>query len=116
MGPPFHGDGQMQLYANIIAGVSKVSFPPMCRGTVADVIKALLKKSAKDRLPMRQGGLDKLKNMKWFVDFDWVAMASQQLEVPYKPVAKGVADLLCAEEEEEMPKQYDYIDDGSGWD
>merc|ERR1711862_752563 len=59
--PPFESQHPMQIYAKVIKGIGKVSFPPKCIGPCADLVKSLLKKDPADRLPMRPGKTQNLK-------------------------------------------------------
>jgi len=116
--PPFESAYPMQTYSKIMKGIIKVPFPPKCTGTTGELIKSLLKKEPSERLPMRTGGISNLRNHPWLQQgFDWTAFQAQTLEPPYKPVVKSKKDIAnFSVRKEDMPKQYDYRDDGSGWD
>jgi hypothetical protein len=107
----------MQIYAKVMKGIQKVPFPVKCQGAVGDLIKALLKKEPSERLPMRPGAVKNLKEAKWYQGFDWDAMKVQEVEAPYKPNVKNKKDIAnFSARKEDMPKQLEYKDDGSGWD
>merc|ERR1719210_1611560 len=97
-------------------GISKVPFPVKCTGPVGDLIKSLLKKEPSERLPMRPGGTKNLKDHKWYTGFEWQKMEKLDVDPPYKPVCKsnsGIANFSARKED--MPKQIEYKDDGTGW-
>merc|ERR1740138_1000483 len=82
--PPFESAYPMQIYSKVMKGISKVPFPPKCQGNVEELVKSLCKKDPSDRLPMKKGGAQKLKDHKWYSSFDWGAMEGGSLEAPYK--------------------------------
>jgi|Transcript_2938 cGMP-dependent protein kinase len=115
--PPFESAYPMQIYSKVMKGISKVPFPPKCQGAVGELIKALLKKEPSERLPMQPKGQTKLRESKWYAGFDWKAMQDLSMEVPYKPVVKSKKDIAnFSARKEDMPRQIEYKDDGSGWD
>jgi cGMP-dependent protein kinase len=115
--PPFESAYPMQIYSKVIKGINKVPMPTKCQGSVAELIKALLKNDPSERLPMLAGGIKNVKNHSWFETFDWEAMENCTLEPPYKPVVKSKKDLAnFSARKEDMPTQLHYTDDGSGWD
>jgi len=115
--PPFESAYPMQIYTKVMKGINKVTIPPKCGGTTGELIKALLKSEPGERLPMKTNGSELLKTHKFFSGFDWGKMKSLQVEPPYKPVVKSKKDLanFCARKED-MPKQLEYHDNGTGWD
>jgi CRP-like cAMP-binding protein len=115
--PPFESAYPMQIYSKVMKGISKVPFPPKCQGPVGDLIKALLKKEPSERLPMQPQGQKKMREHKWYASFPWEEMKSLSMEAPYKPVVKNKKDVAnFSARKEDMPRQIEYKDDGSGWD
>jgi serine/threonine protein kinase len=115
--PPFESAYPMQIYSKVMKGIAKVPFPPKCQGPVGDLVKALLKKEPSERLPMRPGGVKNLKDHKWYGGFDWGAMTNLTMDAPYKPVVKSKKDIAnFSARKEDMPRQIEYKDDGTGWD
>jgi serine/threonine protein kinase len=115
--PPFESAYPMQIYSKVMKGINKVPFPVKCQGPVGDLIKAFLKKEPSERIAMRPGGVRNIKEHRWYQDFDWASMESGTLEGPYKPKVKSKKDIAnFSARKEDMPKQLEYKDDGSGWD
>jgi len=117
--PPFESAYPMQTYSKVMKGIQKIAFPPKCQGAVCDVIKGLLMKDPSQRLPMRPGGSKNLKDQKWFgsSNFKWQEMESLEMTPPYMPVVKSKKDIAnFTVRKEDMPRQLEYVDDGSGWD
>lgn len=66
---------------------------------------------------MRPGGVTNLTSHAWYQGFDWDSFKKLELEAPYKPVVKGKKDIAnFSARKEDMPRQIEYHDDGSGWD
>merc|ERR1712083_661777 len=115
--PPFESAYPMQIYSKVMKGINKVTFPPKCQGEVQKIIVGLLKREPSERLPVRPGKTQNLKTHKWYGDFNWDAMEQIELEPPYLPVVKSKKDILnFSARKEDMPRQIEYHDDGSGWD
>mmetsp|Transcript_10990 Transcript_10990/g.31122 ORF Transcript_10990/g.31122 Transcript_10990/m.31122 type:complete len:791 (+) Transcript_10990:77-2449(+) len=115
--PPFESAYPMQIYSKVMKGISKVTFPPVCQDKVGELIKSLLKKEPSERLPMKTGGTQNIKDHKWFSGFQWDKMGALELPPPYVPVVKGKNDIAnFSARKEDMPRQIEYKDDGSGWD
>merc|ERR1719254_103036 len=115
--PPFESAYPMQIYSKVMKGISKVPFPPKCQGPVGDLIKGLLKKEPSERLPMRPGAIKNMRDCKFYTGFNWKEFIDATLEPPYKPVVKSKKDIAnFSARKEDMPKQIEYHDDGTGWD
>merc|ERR1712032_494471 len=121
--PPFESAYPMQTYSKVMKGIGKIAFPPICNGAVGDLIKALLRNEPSERLPMRPGGIKNLRDHKWFTGFDWTLLKNvdnkdkPQMEPPFKPTVKSQKDIAnFSARKEDMPRQIEYTDDGSGWD
>jgi len=82
---PFESVHPMEIYSKVMRGIARVKFPSECEGHTGDLVKSLLTPKAVDRLPMKQGGVQKLLEHPWFDGFQWEALRSQQLEPPYVP-------------------------------
>jgi len=115
--PPFESQFPMQIYAKVRAGIGKVPFPAKLQGPPETLIKGLLQANASERLPMRPGGTKNVRDAKWYAGFDWDAFAAGAMEPPYKPTVKSKTDIANFQaRNEDMPKQIEYRDDGTGWD
>jgi len=119
--PPFESAYPMQTYSKVMKGINKITFPNKCTGPVEVLIKGLLKREPAERLPMRPGGTKNIKDAKWYTQaapaFSWEGMQTDQMEPPYKPTVKSKKDIAnFSARKEDMPKQLQYTDDGSGWD
>ncbi|CAJ1338704.1 unnamed protein product [Effrenium voratum] len=115
--PPFESAYPMQIYAKVTKGISKVQFPPAMKGNCKNLIEQLLKNDPVERLPMKPGGVQNIKQHKWFSDFDWEAAENLGLTAPYKPTVKSKRDLQnFVARKEDAPRHLEYIDPGNGWD
>jgi len=114
--PPFESAYPMQIYSKVTKGISKIPFPAKCQGDVETLIKGLLKAEPSERLPMRPGGIQNLKEHKWYAGFDWETLNSRTMTPPYSPVVKSLKDLGNFKQKEDGPRQIEYTDPGTGWD
>jgi len=115
--PPFESPTPVETYSKVMKGIGKMKMPPKCQGAIGDLIKGLLKKEPSERLPMRPGGLQNVKDHKWYMLFNWEGMESQKLEAPYRPVVKSKRDMSnFTARKDDMPQQLEYVEDDSGWD
>lgn len=109
---PFDGEHPMRVYFQILKGIARVTMPSACTGTVGHLITELVAGSALERLPMRQGGVQRLKEHRWFADFNWEGMLSQQLEPPHVPEMLKESDLPRPLPESEVPEGWENADCG----
>mmetsp|Transcript_25216 Transcript_25216/g.58021 ORF Transcript_25216/g.58021 Transcript_25216/m.58021 type:complete len:835 (-) Transcript_25216:63-2567(-) len=107
---PFEADHPDKIYPMIIAGIHKVHFPSNIHGDCEDLVKGLCRAEPTERLPMKKGGTQNVKNHKWFqkANWDWNAMQALRVDPPHKPSHKDLG-----KKRKEM-KWVPYNDDGSG--
>jgi len=115
--PPFESAYPMQIYTKVMKGINKVVMPQKCQGATGELIKALLKNDPGERIAMKTGGVQNVKDHNFFSGFEWAKMKKLELPPPYVPVVKSKKDLanFCARKED-MPRQLEYHDPGTGWD
>jgi len=130
---PFESVHPMEIYSKVMRGIARVSFPSELHGNAGDLVRSLLTPKAVDRLPMKQGGVQKLLDHPWFDDFPWDALKSHQMEPPYVPMFQvqprdwkdlGVDQyhhhmLYFAPDRTSLPKGLEYKEDelgDYGWD
>jgi len=114
--PPFTASAPMQIFKNVLGGIKRVSMPKKCQGSAGALIKALLRKEASERLPLRAGGVPNIKKVAWYDEYDWKSFENLTMEPPYVPTVKDPCDLSNFNARaEDMPRQVSYHDDGSGW-
>merc|ERR1711957_328633 len=99
-------------------GIQKVNFPPKCKGgAIEDIIRALLKREPSERLPMKQNGMKQLKEHAFYKSLSFDEVFALTATPPYKPMVKSPKDIAnFSARKEDMPKQIEFKDDGSGWD
>eukprot|EP00404_Azadinium_spinosum_P006816 CAMPEP_0180440808 /NCGR_PEP_ID=MMETSP1036_2-20121128/13301_1 /TAXON_ID=632150 /ORGANISM="Azadinium spinosum, Strain 3D9" /LENGTH=229 /DNA_ID=CAMNT_0022447003 /DNA_START=48 /DNA_END=737 /DNA_ORIENTATION=- len=115
--PPFDSKLPMQIYQKVSKGINKVVFPKACKGDVESFIKQLCAHNPSDRLPMKKGDTQNIKNHTWYQGFDWKAMQSMTLPPPYKPVVKNKLDKSnFNSRNDDLPPQVPYKDPGTKWD
>lgn len=115
--PPFEAAAPMQIYQKVTKGIGKVTFAKACKGTVETLIKGNLHANPTERLPMKKGGSQNIKNHEWYKGFDWKAMEGMTMEAPYVPATKSKKDMAnFSARKEDMPPQVPYKDPKNGWD
>lgn len=82
---PFDAPDVTQIYKNIIKGFSKVKFPETFPSDIIDVIKSVCRKQPEERITMQKGGVENLKQMPYFTNFDWDELELGTITAPYKP-------------------------------
>jgi cGMP-dependent protein kinase len=115
--PPFESASPMQIYQKVTKGINKVQFPKACKGAVETLIKGLCQSNPSERLPMKKGGTDNVKNHAWYNGFAWANMENLTADPPYKPPIKNKKDMAnFSARKEDMPPQVPYKDPKTGWD
>jgi len=106
----------MEIYAKVMQGITRVRIPAKIKGDTTHIITDLLRRDPSDRLPMKDGGTEALKDHVFFQNFDWSALKARTLEPPYKPEVQKQKDLKnFVRKWAESPPHIEYRDDGSGW-
>lgn len=115
--PPFESATPMQIYSKVQKGIQKVVFPKKLKGNIEALVKGLCNATPSERLPMKKGGTQNIKNQAWFEGFGWDEMANFTLTPPYKPTVKSKKDAAnFSANKEDMPPQIPYKDPKTGWD
>jgi len=117
--PPFVAHDPMETFRRIGAGIDRVRFPQHCKGVVEDLVKQMCKRQPSERLPMRAGGTNNIRQHLWFSSskFDWEAMQNLTMKPPFEPDVRDPKDLSnFPPAPSEGPDKAEYEDDGSGWD
>lgn len=114
--PPFvsESDEVLQVYSQVMKGISKVTFPEACHGDAEDLVRKLCDQDPGTRLV----GAPNVMAHPWYQDFDWRAMASQSLDPPWRPLDSGGSNAVRESvHNHDLPSgSEEYVDDGSGWD
>ncbi|CAD7940719.1 unnamed protein product [Amoebophrya sp. A25] len=115
---PFDAKDPMETYQKIVRGINSVSFSYRDRDPEGmDLVKNLLKHCPSERLPMRSGGTQNLKNHNWYKNFDFDGLVKHESKPPYIPEVKGNTDMSnFRAQEADLPPQIPYKDPGTGWD
>jgi len=115
--PPFESATPMQIYQKVSRGINKVTFPKKCPANVEAFVKALCHHNPSERLPMKKGEIKNIKTHAWYKSFNWEDFFELKMNPPYKPTVKNPKDIANFNaRKEDMPRQIEYVDDGSGWD
>lgn len=115
--PPFESATPMQIYSKVQKGINKVAFPKNAKGDIETLVKGLCHSDPTQRLPMKKGETQNIKNAAWYKGFDWGKMFDQTLDPPFVPPVKSKKDIANFNaRKEDMPPQVKYVDPKDGWD
>jgi serine/threonine protein kinase len=89
--PPFFDQTPFKIYEKILVG--KVEFPKFVEPNAQDLIKGLLTKDKSKRLGNLKGGMQDVKDHKWFRGVDWASLESRKITAPIRPTVQGDDDL-----------------------
>lgn len=103
--PPFEDADAMKTYARVMQGIDKVKFHMDARGPVGELVKAMCRPNPSERLPLRPGGIQNIKEHPWYKgqSFDWEAMFALTLPPPFVPEVASKTDLSNFNAEEPDP-------------
>ena len=80
---PFNNDDPMLVYQKILKG--KIKFSTAFPSSVKSLVKHLLTHDLSKRYGNLKGGVNDIKNHRFFDDMDWNALIRYKLQPPYIP-------------------------------
>lgn len=80
---PFNDEDPMTIYQKILKG--KVKFPRDFDKSAKSLVKHLLVADVTKRYGCLKGGVADIKTHRWFKGFQWLQLAEEKLDAPYKP-------------------------------
>lgn len=96
---PFNDEDPMKICQKILKG--KVKFPTNISSNAKSLIKHLLVQDLSKRYGNLKGGVDDIKNHRFFKELDWNDLINQKIQPPYIPKVKGSGDVSNFEELDE---------------
>ena len=100
---PFNDEDPMLIYQKILKG--KIKFPSSFPSNAKSLVKHLLTQDLSKRYGNLKGGVDDIKNHRFFKELDWSALVKYKLKPPYVPSTSGKGDCNnfaeCEDEEDE---------------
>ena len=100
---PFNDEDPMLIYQKILKG--KIKFPSSFPSNAKSLVKHLLTQDLSKRYGNLKGGVNDIKNHRFFKELDWHALVKYKIKPPYIPSTSGKGDCNnfadCDEEEEE---------------
>ena len=87
---PFSDEEPMAVYQNILKG--KVKFPSNFDKDAKSLVKHLLVADLGKRYGNLKGGVNDIKEHRWFNDFDWKKLLQKSLKPPFIPRIKSDGD------------------------
>jgi len=88
--PPFYDDDHFKLYEKIL--ICRLKFPSHFDPVAKDLVKKLLSPDLSKRYGNLKGGVNDIKNHKWFAGIDWERLARCETPGTYIPPLKHEGD------------------------
>ena len=87
---PFNDEDPMLIYKKILKG--KIKFPSSFPSNAKSLVKHLLVQDLSKRYGNLKGGVNDIKNHRFFKELDWNALVKYKLKAPYVPNVSGKGD------------------------
>ncbi|CAG9321787.1 unnamed protein product [Blepharisma stoltei] len=87
---PFNDEDPMVVYQKILKG--KIKFPRGFDKGAKSLVKHLLVADLTKRYGNMRGGVNDIKNHKWFASIDWYKLRQREIEMPYRPFVHSPDD------------------------
>ena len=103
---PFNDEDPMTIYQKILKG--KVKFPRDFDKSAKSLVKHLLVADVTKRYGCLKGGVNDIKNHRWFKGFDWLALSEEKtssIEPPYRPTVSDPGDTSNFSEYPDSPEE-----------
>lgn len=119
---PFDSSKPALIFAKVKRGIEPVlAITGFAQGSHSwmDLVRELCKNVPSERLPMRKGGANNVREHAWFTEqaFDWSALRQRQMVAPYLPNVRSPDDMSnFVPNPEDVPKDVKYVDPGDNWD
>lgn len=97
--PPFFADQPIQIYEKIVAG--KVRYPSHFSTELKELLKQFLQVDLTKRFGNLKNGVQDIKSHKWFSSTNWIQIYQKDVEAPFIPKVKDMADTSNFDEYEE---------------
>jgi len=103
--PPFYKEDHVELYEQILEG--KYSFPSHIGHNARDLIRKLLQPDLSKRYGNLKGGVEDIKNHKWFAGVNWEHVENKLIIPPYIPRCRYNGDTSHFDQYPEDYEPYD---------
>jgi len=103
--PPFYKEDHVELYEQILEG--KYSFPAHINHSARDLIRKLLQPDLSKRYGNLKGGVEDIKNHKWFAGVNWKHVENKLIIPPYIPRCRYNGDTSHFDQYPEDYEPYD---------
>uniref|UniRef100_A0A1D1YK16 non-specific serine/threonine protein kinase n=1 Tax=Anthurium amnicola TaxID=1678845 RepID=A0A1D1YK16_9ARAE len=85
--PPYCGGNREKIQKKIIK--EKIRLPPFLSSEVHSLLKGLLQKDPSKRLGNGPGGINEIKNHKWFRCINWRKLEAREIQPGFRPDVEG---------------------------
>jgi protein kinase A len=80
---PFNDEDPMLIYQKILKG--KIKFPSSFNSNAKSLVRHLLESDLSKRYGNLKGGVNDIKNHRFFKNFDWSSLLEKTIKAPYVP-------------------------------
>ena len=87
---PFNDEDPMLIYQKILKG--KIKFPSSFPSNAKSLVKHLLVQDLSKRYGNLKGGVNDIKNHRFFKELDWSSLVKYKIKAPYVPNTSGKGD------------------------
>ncbi len=87
---PFNDEDPMLIYQKILKG--KIKFPSSFPSNAKSLVKHLLVQDLSKRYGNLKGGVDDIKNHRFFKELNWSSLVKYKIKAPYIPNTSGKGD------------------------
>ena len=98
---PFEGESSMQIYEKILN--SQPRLPSFFSKPISDLILKLLRVEQGKRLGNARDGISAIVSHKWYGNFNWKKLETEQMTAPYVPKMKAADDMSNFDEYDDEP-------------
>ena len=88
---PFNDEDPMLIYQKILKG--KLKFPSSFNSNAKSLVKHLLQQDLSKRYGNLKGGVNDIKNHRFFKNLDWNTVVTYKITAPYIPKVAGNGDV-----------------------
>ncbi|KAJ8680185.1 hypothetical protein QAD02_015972 [Eretmocerus hayati] len=111
--PPFQDSELLPLYSKIMKGIDSIGIHGNLKKNAENLIRGLLRSKPTERLGNLRGGIDDIRNHKWFGNFDWQALIAMTMP---SPITQQINDHLDTQHFEKCPpEKFDVKNENHDW-
>ena len=100
---PFRDKNEMKIYEKVLNVDKVLKFPTHFSSDLTDLLSLMIQMDLTKRFGNLKGGVDDIKEHRWFSDVNWMATYQRNVPAPFKPKVKGSGDSSNFGQHEDVP-------------